>query len=352
MLLQLLTARGPVAAALFGRGSEQARAVYERGVALCLGRDDQDRAKWFPLYWGWWFTAPDYETQQERSEILVRDLEGTADPEVRLQSLHCAWATNFDAGRHAYNLSCVEQGLALYDEERARRSRGRYGGHDAKVCALGERALSLWFMGEDAASAKSIDAAIRWAEHIDHHDSLFHALDYAVGLKRCRNDPGGVVALADRMAEMAEERASPGGRAKAMLFRGWARALTGAVAEGLAEFEAGLALHSQIGTGENVSIYGDMHAEILGLAGRTDEAMQVLDDTIAASTRGGQVFWLPELHRRRALLRRDAGRNEWEIASDLQRALALAESQHAAALAARARAEIARLDPSQRPPDP
>ena len=168
MLLQLLTARGPVAAALFGRGSEQARAVYERGVALCLGRDDQDRAKWFPLYWGWWFTAPDYETQQERSEILVRDLEGTADPEVRLQSLHCAWATNFDAGRHAYNLSCVEQGLALYDEERARRSRGRYGGHDAKVCALGERALSLWFMGEDAASAKSIDAAIRWAEHIDH----------------------------------------------------------------------------------------------------------------------------------------------------------------------------------------
>ena len=95
-----------------------------------------------------------------------------------------------------------------------------------------------------------------------------------------------------------------------------------------------------------------MHAEILGLAGRTDEAMQVLDDTIAASTRGGQVFWLPELHRRRALLRRDAGRNEWEIASDLQRALALAESQHAAALAARARAEIARLDPSQRPPDP
>ena len=44
VLLQLSTTRGPVAAALFGRGSEQARAVYERGVALCLGRDDQDRA--------------------------------------------------------------------------------------------------------------------------------------------------------------------------------------------------------------------------------------------------------------------------------------------------------------------
>ena len=80
------------------------------GVALCLGRDDEDRAKWFPLYWGWWFTAPDYETQQARSEILVRDLEGTADPEVRLQSLHCAWATNFHAGRHAYCLTCVERG--------------------------------------------------------------------------------------------------------------------------------------------------------------------------------------------------------------------------------------------------
>ena len=64
LLLQLLTLRGPVAAALFGRGGERGARDLRTRRRLCAGRDDQDRAKWFPLYWGWWFTAPDYETQR------------------------------------------------------------------------------------------------------------------------------------------------------------------------------------------------------------------------------------------------------------------------------------------------
>jgi predicted ATPase len=343
LLLQLLAVRGPVAAALSGRGSAETRAIYEQGVALCAARGDQDRAKWFPLYWGWWFTAPDYETQRERSKILLRDLESSADPEVRLQSLHCAWATNFDAGLHSFCLKCVETGLTLYDEDRARRSRVRYGGHDAKVCAFGERALSLWFMGDTAGSADSMNAAMRWAEHINHLDSTLHALGYGVGLKRYQNDYLGVVELADRIATVGTEHGLPGAITKAKLFRGWARALTGAVADGLTEFEEGFDLQRQIGTGENVSSYGGMQAEILERAGRFEEAFETLDRTIAASMRSGQVFWLAALHRTRALLRQALGHGREDVVADLRRALDVASEQGALALASRIRGDVERL---------
>ncbi|MBB3771972.1 putative ATPase/class 3 adenylate cyclase [Angulomicrobium tetraedrale] len=338
--LELLSARGPVAAALFGRGSPQASAVYDEGVALCSASATRDRAQWFPLYWGWWFTAPNYEAQKARSDIVVRDLEATADPEVRLQSFHCAWATNFDAGRHAYCLDCVEAGLALYDEPRARLSRVRYGGHDARVCGLGERALSSWFTGDEAGSARAMAAALDWAERIDHPDSLFHALDYAVGLARFTNDFPRVIKVAARMSAIAQERALPGGRAKAKLFGGWAQARLGALDAGVSEFNEGFALQREIGTEENLPIYRDMEAELLAQSGRYDQACAIVEEAIASSSRSGQVFWLPELYRRRARLRRHLGAGADETLLDLHRAVALAESQGAVALVRRAHADI------------
>jgi len=341
LMLRLLAVRGPVAAALFGRGGERVRSIYERGVSLCAEREDLDRAKWFPLYWGWWFTAPDYETQRARSDILLRDLEGSADPEVRLQSFHCAWATNIDAGLHSHCLRCVEDGLRLYDEDRARFSRGRYGGHDAKVCGLGERAFSLWFMGDDAGSSESIDAAKQWAEHINHPNSMLHALEFEIELKRYRNDHAGVIAVADRIAEFVQ--ATPGVIAKTALFRAWAHGLSGDIATGLAEFEAGLTRQREIATYEGAPIYEGMRAELFERAGRNDEAMSILDSAIAASARSGQVFWLAELFRQRALLHHARNEPEQAVAMDLHRALEVGTKQLAAALTSRARLDLKRL---------
>lgn len=341
LLLRLLTIRGPVSAALFGRGGERARTIYERGVALCAEHKDQDRAKWFPLYWGWWFTAPDYETQRARSDILVRDLEGTADPEVRLQALHCAWATSEDAGLHLHCLKCVEDGLKLYNENRARFSRGRYGGHDARVCGLGERAFSLWFIGDDTGSSQSIYAAKQWAEHVNHLNSLLHALEFDIELKRYRNDYVGVIAAADRIAELAP--AAPGVLAKAALFRAWARGLSKDADAGLADFEAGLKLQREIATYEGAPVYEGMRAELFQRAGKNDEALSILDSAIDASIGSGQVFWLAELLRQRALLRHVREEPEMAIAMDLGRALQVATEQHASTLVSRARLDLERL---------
>jgi predicted ATPase len=349
LTLQLLAARGPVAISLFGKGSPEARSVYERGVELCRDRGIQDRERWFPLYWGWWFTASDFATQQTRAEILVSDLERAADPETRLQALHCAWATSFHSGKHAECLEWVEQGLLLYNPERARVSRVRYGGHDAKVCGLGERALSLWFIGHDEASTESCRAAIRWAEEINHLGSLVHALTYAIGLHRYRNEPDVVTALARRLQELAVAHALPGAMTRSKMYEAWSSTATSPSAEALLEFRAGLQMQREIGTEENLSVSRDMESEILVRVGQYDEARTILNDTIESSLRAGQLFWLSELYRRRGLLSEAIGANRDASLQDLKQAIALAESQGAISLARRARADLERLSPSSPP---
>jgi predicted ATPase len=342
-MVQVLELRGVVAAALHGRGSPETRAVYEAAVELCRGRGEAAMSEHFALYWGWWFTAPDFATQQVRSRILLDDMENVADAEVRLQSLHCAWATSFHGGRHDFCLDCVRKGLALYDPERAARNRARYGGHDARACGLGERALSLWFQDDPGGSDAAIRDCLAWAEAIDHVGSLFHALDYAVVLSRYREDYAGVLRYAARMEEIATVHAMPGGRAKALLFGGWAEAMAGDAATGLRRFQEGYDLQRRIGTEENLPIFTEMRAGILARTGRPAEALPLMEDAIAKSQAVGQLFWLAELYRARAALAGALGQPDALVRADLLRARDTAREQGALALVGRADADLAAL---------
>jgi hypothetical protein len=94
-----------------------------------------------------------------------------------------------------------------------------------------------------------------------------------------------------------------------------------------------------------------MRAELFVRAGRNDEALSILDGTIAASTRSGQVFWLAELLRQRALLRHARHESEEAVAMDLRRALKVGAEQHAVALVSRVRQDLERLGLQAQAPD-
>jgi predicted ATPase/class 3 adenylate cyclase len=341
--IQLLAILGPVAVALHGSGSAEARSVYEEGVALCQTRTAEDRESWFPLYWGWWFTAPDFELQRQRSQTIAGDLESATDPEVRLQAFHCAWATEFNAGNHRECLCRIEKGLALYDPNRAARARIRYGGHDAKVCGLGERGLAEWFVGREHEAVRSVEEALAWAEETDHVGSICHILDIALMLQFCRRDLGQVRALADRTRSLAETHALSALGAKAKIFRGWANGVEDPTGGGLDELEAGLSLLERIGTEEDFPVYHEMQAELLGLRGQIEPALALVDRTIDRASAAGHLFWVPELFRRRAMLRGQRGDPPQACLDDLERARALAERQGATTLVARAQGEAARM---------
>jgi predicted ATPase len=281
--------------------------------------------------------------------VIVADLDKANDPEIRLQALHCSWAANFHAGSRRECLHCVEEGLSLYEPDRAVISRVRYGGHDAKVCALGERAQLLWSMGEPEAARSDIKAALDWAETLHHVGSLCHALDNALLLARYEGAAELVSILARRAREIADAHGLPGVAAKSRIFSGWSRGMAGELAPGLRELEEGLAQQRAIGTDEDMPVYLDMRAELLSLAGEAPSALRLLDDAIGHAERSANLFWLPELYRRRAELRQQRGDDLALVRGDLDHALALATQSGATTLAQRARLDRDRFGAPLRP---
>jgi predicted ATPase len=340
--LQYFATRGAVSIALFGKGSSQARSAYDHGVELCQVKGIRDREQWLPLYWGWWFTAPDHFAGRARAERIVGDLDEANDPEVRLQAFHCAWAANFHSGQHAECLHCIQEGLLLYDPDRAVVSRMRFGGHDAKVCGLAERALSQWLIGQTVAAHKNIEAAISWAERVDHPGSLSHALDFALMLHRYEGDPKAVAKFAERLGRLAERHDQPNARAKSKIFGGWALAYNQDLLGGLNELQRGLDLQRTTGTDEDMPVFAGMQAELLLALGRVSAAGSVLDEAIAQAERAGNVFWLAELYRARAAVRRK--QDLLSGAEDLRRGLETARSQGAKALVDRIENDLAVVD--------
>ena len=111
--LPILMGLGPALIELEGPGSPAARQVYEDGVTIARQRPVTERAPWFPLDWGWWFTGE--EINGSRAHQLDQEMQGIEDTGVQLQTHHSVWAIDFYLGRHEDCVKHVDAGLPLYD---------------------------------------------------------------------------------------------------------------------------------------------------------------------------------------------------------------------------------------------
>ncbi|MEM7444277.1 MAG: adenylate/guanylate cyclase domain-containing protein [Pseudomonadota bacterium] len=345
-MLELIATLGPVLTTLEGAGSARARGLYDRGVTLCREDPKVDRTAWFPVYWGWWFTAPNFEAQRDRSDVIIADMTNGSSTEAQLQALHCGWATAFNTGRHSACLEAVDQGLALYDSEDATHHRAHYGGHDAKVCALGERALSQWFTGATKSALVSLQRAKEWSDEIDHLGSLCHVLDIEIMLHRYRCDTDAVAETARQMAQIAGEHRLRSFEAKSLIFGGWAEGLSGDLQSGHDKLSDGLKIQHEIGTEEDFPVYYEMWAELKGLLHLPNIGIGTVDNAIERAEASGHLFWLSELYRRRGLLLADAKSDEVGIAASFTQAATVARKQNATVLTLRALTDLAECAPA------
>lgn len=340
LLLTMLQLQGVVATALEGEGSEKARRLYSRAMQFVRRAPPVTKEDHFPAYWGWWFTAPNIRTQQSRARILVEDMMMVNDTETRLQSYHCAWATSFHAGEHGFCLDCVGRGLELYDSERAVRNRAFFGGHDAKVCGLGESALSQLIIGRVDASESAINQSLEYAASTDHAGSIIHALYYAIVLRHCQGRYEDVHQLGEQMLLLADRHGLVASQARAHMYCGWAELMTSTSESGARRFQKGFALHQGSGTDDNLTIHSGMHSQVLQRIGKPAEALSVVENAISVGRKSGQWFWLAELYRQRAGLRHELGYRSPVVKTDLGRAIRIANAQGAAWLMGRAEQDL------------
>lgn len=340
--LDLTIGLGPALMNLNGPGTREVRDLYRRGLELCARLPRS--AKHFIVYWGWWYIAPNAQ-MRERADGLLDLARSLGDEELELQAHHCQWATLFDLGEHAACCAHIDEGLARYDRGDNRSQGVLYGGHDPKVCALGEKALALWLQGYPVQALELCRQSVAHAEQLQHRGSISHARDIEIMLHRYREDADTVREKGRRLAAFAEAQGFKGLRAKAKVFEGWARAKRGDPQVGLRLIEEGLETHREIGTEEDFPVYYEMLAEAKGELAGAEEGVAIIDSAIAMTGRTGSRYWLPELHRRRGqlLLRRGEGHVRTAIDS-FNTAVDLARSQGAKALGLRALADLAGID--------
>jgi predicted ATPase len=223
-----------------------------------------------------------------------------ADPESRLQALHCGWATLFDGGAHARCLSTISDGLALYDPQVGQLSRYRYG-HDAKVCGLGERALCGWLTGRLEMSAAAVAECEDWADHTAHLASQLHGLDIASQAAFFRHDLSEVDRILSKMERLSDAGGVPVITAKRQIFRGWMAARAGDSGQ-IDAVTQGLEALRTFGVMEDMPFYADIAADVTAASGKVDAAMGPLDAAIEEARSTGLTYWLPELLRRKAIL--------------------------------------------------
>lgn len=323
----LLSARGP--------GSPETRTAYDRALDLA---ERTEECEWhFPAYWGWWRVSDSFATMALRAQRLLEVSEQMQGQEFKLQAKHCVWANAFQIGALDESVVNARQGVALYDDGGFEDLGTLYGGHDCKVCALGEIGLASWLQGAGDATVEHVQAAMSHAGHLGHLGSMMHALDIAVMLHHYRRDGSATAELAQRLFDLGTQHDLEEYRAKGEIFLGWERILSGAVEQGLACINAGFQITQAIGTPEDFPVYQCMRAEGMRLLGDADGALAVLAEGREIIVSEGVNYWGAEIARNEAeseMLRKipDA---EF-IADRLNEAKTVARSQGALALELRA----------------
>jgi class 3 adenylate cyclase/predicted ATPase len=346
--LALIVALGPALSSAEGGGTAEVNRLYARAMELC--NETPLSTLHFGAHWGWWRTTMDHRTGRTRADTLLALAARLDRPELTLQAHHCQWATLYMVGRHRECCRHIEAGLAIYDGTRDRAHAASYGGHDARVCALGESALANWMLGSYAAAEQSARAALQWSAAINHVGSRLHAMDYAMVLQAFRRDLAAVRAQAQAMFDFASEQRLPVPRAKAQFFEGWTRALQGDLAAGIAEMTDGIGAVRAADTAHDFTLYYEMLAEAYELAGDPDKGLEAVREAFSISELKGIVYWNAELERRRGRLL--AARGEREAARQaFEAALACARTQDARSLELRAAIALYQLrrDQGERP---
>ncbi len=325
-----------------GPGSPEVERVYSR--ALCLCSQLPESQLHFAALWGWWRISMDFRTERDRADRLLELANNVGDLGLLLQAHHCQWATLFMLGDQKACCRHIEEGLKLYDPETHFSHASVYGGHDAKVCALGEAGLAFWLRGYPDQALKHSESALDWAHELNHAGSLVHAMDYAVMLHCYRRDPQSVLKQAEEMIEFSEYQGLVDHEAKGNFFRGWALAHLGQIHQGLADMRGGLDTQLTIGTKEDFPVYFEMLAEVFAIIGQYDRGLQEIEQAMPIVEKKGLRYWAAELHRRQGeLLLSLSDDNRFRAEEEFRKSLAVASEQSVKSLELRAACSLVRL---------
>jgi predicted ATPase len=236
-----------------------------------------------------------------------------------------------------------ERAIALYDPAAHRPLAARFG-QDAGVHALSYRSWTLWLLGFPDAALADAEHALSDARERDQAATLMTALAITIFTYLFYRNYAVVIAEADELVALAEEKCAPYWRAVAILVRGWLFALTGKSSDAIHMITSGTTVFRLTGA----TLYGPYNLSCLAAAHgelcQFDDAWGCINEAMAAMETSQERWCEAEVNRMAGEIvltqpEPDAAKAE----TYFKRSLAVAREQQAKSWELRAAMSMARL---------
>jgi predicted ATPase len=219
-----------------------------------------------------------------------------------------------------------------------------HGGHHLKATHLSWLAHVLWGLGYDEQAQQRMQEALALAQQIGHPPSLAHAQFFAAVLAQSRRDSAATYARADALMAFAAAQGLTHRIEQGRILRGWALAMQGDAAAGVAHLQQGL----DVVQGAGLKLYRPyllaLLAEAYGQAGQPEAGLSVLAEAMTLVEATEERWWEAEVHRLQGeLLRQRPLSDVGQAEACFQQALEVARRQQAKSLELRAALSLSRL---------
>jgi adenylate cyclase len=205
-------------------------------------------------------------------------------------------------------------------------------------------ANTLWSLGYPTQAIQRSQEALALAQALAHLQSLGYAQHNAIYLHYRRRDVLAMQAQADTLLTLATAQGFPLFVGHGTFWRGWAQAMQGQGAVGLAQMQQGLAAVQATGQMLSRTYHLVLLAEVAGHTGQVEEGLCLLDEALTAFETSGRGDLLTEVYRLRGeFLLRQATPDMAQAEVCFQQALTIAQRQQAKSWELRAAMSLSRL---------
>jgi predicted ATPase len=308
----------------------------------------------------------DYQTACTLGKDLLHLAAREHDPALLVEAhFTLAASLNFRGEFEVARRHC-EQSLAHYDAQQQSSLVTEYG-FDPAMSALDFEARALWFLGYPEQALRQSQASLALAHRLAHPFSLAYALNGGALPYLHRREWDHAHARADAAVALATEHGFPFWVAESTIYRGRTVAEHGNVADGIAQIQWGIAASRDTGAEVYQSYFLSLMAEAYQKNGQVEEGLAALAEALAFVARTEERFYEAELYRLKGELTLQLGTRGWGLEAGasspqvpslkpqvpsrveqeaevcFQKAIEIAQQQHAKSLELRAVMSLARL---------
>jgi predicted ATPase len=221
----------------------------------------------------------------------------------------------------------LELALNSYDGKRDLKAREKFG-QDTLVASKAALAFASWLLGDLPRARRLIEEAISLGRELGHLPSAAGGLALKMVIEGYRNDLVSVVADAENLLSIGQQRGMEFYVAAARIYLSWARGRLGDARCGADDLRNSLAEWTSQGNRLGTPYFLSCLAELEATAGDTERALALIDEGLATAQESGEQNTDPHLHRQRGeiLLKRDPA-DPASAEDAYQTAIAIAKEQ-------------------------